>query len=42
MMKNPHLIQITKDNMTDMMLGKWFGKGIAQERKNMLKDSVEG
>ena len=42
MMRNPHLIQITKDNMADMMLKKWFGKGIAQERKNMLKEDVEG
>ena len=41
MMRNPHLIQITKDTMADMMLNKWFGKGIAQERKNMLKDDVE-
>lgn len=41
MMRNPHLIEITKDNMSDLMLNKWFGKGIAKERKEMLKDDVE-
>lgn len=41
MMRNPHLIEISKDNMADMMLNKWFGKGIAKERKDMLKDDVE-
>ena len=41
MMQNPHLIQITKDNMADMMLKKWFGKGIAHERKSMLKEEAE-
>ena len=42
MMAEPHLINISKDTMADMMLKKWFGKGIAQERKNMLKEDVEG
>lgn len=41
MMRDPHLMQITKDNMADMMLNKWFGKGIAKERKDMLREDVE-
>ena len=41
MMQNPHLIQFTKDDMADIMLKKWFGKGIASERKDMLKEDVE-
>ena len=41
MMRDPHLMQITKDKMADMMLNKWFGKGIAKERKDMLREDVE-
>ena len=41
MMTNPKLIKFTKDDMTDMMLKKWFGKANASERKSMLKDDVE-
>lgn len=41
MMTNPKLIQFTKDDMTDMMLKKWFGKANASERKSMLKEDVE-
>lgn len=41
MMTNPHLIKFTKDDLADMMLRKWFGKGIASERKGMLKEDVE-
>lgn len=41
MMSNPKLIQFTKDDMADIMLKKWFGKGIAAERKSMLKEDVE-
>ena len=41
MMDNPHLIQFSKDNMTDIMLKKWFGKGDASVRKEMLKKDVQ-
>lgn len=41
MMTNPKLIRFTKDNVSDIMLKKWFGKGIASERKDMLKEDVE-
>ena len=41
MMQNPHLIKFTKDDLADMMLRKWFGKGQADTRKSMLKESVE-
>lgn len=41
MMQNPHLVQFTKDDLADMMLKKWFGKGIASERKAMMKEEVE-
>ena len=41
MMSNPKLIQFTKDDMADIMLKKWFGKGVAAERKSMLKEDVE-
>lgn len=41
MMRNPRLIRFTKDDMADIMLKKWFGKGIASERKSMLKEDVE-
>ena len=41
MLAHPILHYYTKDEMSDMMMKKWFGKGIAAERKSMLKDSVE-
>lgn len=41
MMQNPHLIKFTKDDLADMMIRKWFGKGQADTRKSMLKESVE-
>ena len=37
MMRNPYLVKFTKDNLADMMLNKWFGKGNAEVRKSMLK-----
>ena len=37
MMRNPYLVKFTKDNLSDMMLNKWFGKGNAEVRKSMLK-----
>ena len=41
MMTNPHLIKFTKDDMAELMIKKWFGKGSASERKSMLKEDVE-
>lgn len=41
MMSNPILHQFTKDELADMMLKKWFGKGIAEERKSMMKKDIE-
>ena len=41
MMSNPKLIEFTKDNMADLMLKKWFGKGEASTRKTLLKEDVE-
>jgi DNA topoisomerase-2 len=41
MMQNPIFHYFTKDEMADLMLKKWFGKGIAQERREMLKDDIE-
>ena len=41
MMANPHLIQFTKDDISDIMLKKWFGKEEASTRKELLKMDVE-
>jgi len=41
MMQNPHLIKFTRDNLAEMMLKKWFGKGQANTRRGMLKEEVE-
>lgn len=41
MMTNPHLIKFSKDDLADMMIRKWFGKGNAETRKSMLKSSAE-
>ena len=41
MMSNPKLIQFSKDDLADMMIKRWFGKGLAEDRKSMLKDIVE-
>ena len=41
MMQNPRLIKFTKDDLADMMLRKWFGKGQADTRRGMLKEEVE-
>ena len=41
MMEKPLLHYYTKDEMSDMMLLKWFGKGNADMRKDMLKEDVE-
>ena len=41
MMTNPKLIQFNKDNMADIMIKKWFGKGEASMRKSMLKEDVQ-
>ena len=31
----------SKDDIADMMINKWFGKGLASTRKDMLKTDVE-
>ena len=41
MMRNPIYHTFTKDEMADSMLRRWFAKGIAAERKDMMKDSLE-
>lgn len=41
MMRSDNFIYFNKDNNTDIMLDKWFGKGIASVRKDMLKHDVE-
>ena len=41
MMTNPKLIKFTKDNMAELMIKRWFGKGEASTRKDMLKEDVE-
>ena len=41
MMQNPIFHYFTKDDLADLSLKSWFGKGNASERKAMLKDDVE-
>ena len=41
MMQNPIFHYFTKDDLADLSLRSWFGKGNASERKSMLKDDVE-
>jgi len=41
MMQNPIFHYFTKDDIADLSLRSWFGKGNASERKSMLKDDVE-
>ena len=41
MMQSNNFEYYTKDDVTDMMLNKWFGKGIASVRKDMLREDVE-
>lgn len=41
MMRQPIFHTFTKDEMTDSMLRRWFAKGIATERKNMMKEDLE-
>lgn len=40
MMRNPILHYYTKDDLADMTIKSWFGKGIAKTRKDMLKNEV--
>lgn len=40
MMQSPKLVKFTKDDMADMMIKKWFGKGDASIRKEMLKNDI--
>lgn len=41
MMQSKNYQYFTKDSVCDVMLNKWFGKGIASTRKAMMKDQVE-
>lgn len=41
MMRQPIFHTFTKDEMADSMLRRWFAKGIASERKDMMKESLE-
>lgn len=41
MMQSKKYLYFEKDNSSNIMLNKWFGKGIASTRKNMLKKDVE-
>lgn len=41
MMRDPIFHYFSKDEFADKMIRKWFAKGIAEERKTMLKDTVE-
>jgi DNA topoisomerase-2 len=40
MMQHPKFNFFTKDNMADQSLNKWFGRGIARVRKDILKSEV--
>ena len=41
MMSSNNFQYFSKDDLAEMMLNKWFGKGIASVRKDMLKADVE-
>ena len=41
MMQKPIYHYFTKDDLADLSLRSWFGKGNASERKTMLKDDIE-
>lgn len=41
MMRQPIFHTFTKDEMADSMLRRWFAKGIATERKDMMKKDLE-
>ena len=41
MMRSNRFQYFHKDDLTDMLINKWFGKGIAATRKDMLRDDVE-
>ncbi len=41
MMQNPIFHYFVKDDLADLSLRSWFGKGNASERKTMLKNDVE-
>ena len=40
MLQHPILQYFKKDEMSEMSIKSWFGKGIAKERKEMLKNEV--
>lgn len=41
MLQAPVYQYFTKDDLADMSIKSWFGKGIAKERKEMLKSDVQ-
>ena len=41
MMQSNKFLYFDKDTRTDELFGKWFGKGIADTRKDMLRKDVE-
>lgn len=41
MMRSEYYEFYSKDDIADMMMNKWFGKGLAATRKDMLKSDVE-
>lgn len=41
MMQHPIFHTFTKDEMSDSILRRWFAKGIAAERKDMMKKDLE-
>lgn len=41
MLQSPVYQYFTKDDLADMSIKSWFGKGIAKERKEMLKSDVQ-
>ena len=40
MMQNPHFQVYTKDDLADATFRHWLAKGIAEERRNALKEEV--
>ena len=40
MMQDPHLHCYTKDDFADSTFRHWMAKGIAEERRESLKDKV--
>ena len=41
MMQNPTFHFFTKDDLSEQTLNRWFGKGIAKTRRDVLKTEVQ-